>query len=89
MSYPQIRDAKTRRESLNQLAMHIGQAEITALESIGELPVIHSEQVQERGVEIVDVDFVLDGIEAKFIGATIDRARLDAATGHQMVYPCG
>ena len=36
--------------------MDIGQAEIAALETIGQLGVIEAQQVQQRRVQIVDVD---------------------------------
>ena len=35
---------------LYNLAMHVGQAKIAALESVGQLRVVQSEQVQNRGV---------------------------------------
>ena len=38
--------------------MHVGQAEIAALEAVGQLGVVEAEQVQDGGVEVVDVDSV-------------------------------
>ena len=39
--------------------MHIGQPEVAALEAVGQLRVIEAEQVQNRRVQVVDVDRVL------------------------------
>ncbi len=48
--------------------MHVGEAEVAALEAEGELLVVEAEQVQDRGVEVVDVDAVFDGAEAELVG---------------------
>jgi hypothetical protein len=42
--------------------MHVGEAVMAALELVGEAFVINAEEVQHGGLEIVDVDFVLDGV---------------------------
>ena len=43
----------------HDIPVHIRQPEIAALEAIGQLRVVEAEQVQNGGVQIVDVDFVL------------------------------
>ena len=48
----------------------------------GELLVVNAEQVQRGGVEFVAVGDVFDGFEAKFVGAAVASAALDAAAGH-------
>ena len=45
--------------------MHIREAEVAALETEGELFVIESEQVENGGVDVVDVRGVFNGIETK------------------------
>lgn len=62
--------------------MHICQAEISALEAVGEAFVVEAHEVQDRGVEVVDMDFTGVDAEAEFVGAAVDVAGLDAATGH-------
>jgi hypothetical protein len=62
--------------------MDVGEAEITPLESVGKLMVIHAEEVQESGVQVVHVNLVFSGIETKIIGRSVDRSGLDAATRH-------
>ena len=38
--------------------MHVGQAEVAALELVGQPLVVDAEQVQDRRLEVVDVDRV-------------------------------
>jgi hypothetical protein len=62
--------------------MDVGEAEITPLESVGKLMVIHAEEVQESGVQVVHVDFVFSGIETEIIRPAIDGPGLDAPACH-------
>ena len=41
--------------------MHIRQPKIAALEAVGEFEVVQAQQVQDGGLEVVDVDAVFDG----------------------------
>src|SRR5258708_5829637 len=68
-----------RQNVLHDMPLDVGKPEIAALKPIGELFVIEAEQVQDRGLQIVDSDFVADHREAKFIGFTIADAVFDAA----------
>jgi hypothetical protein len=40
---------------------HVGEAKIAALESVGEAFVVDAEEVEDGGLDIVDVDRVFDG----------------------------
>ena len=53
-----------------------GEAEVEALEAEREALVVEAELVQDRGVQVVDVDGVLDGAEAELVGLRRRRARL-------------
>ena len=48
-----------RQNLLHHLAVHVGQAVVAALEAVGQPLVIEAEQVQDRGLQVVDVDLVL------------------------------
>jgi hypothetical protein len=52
------------------------------LEAVGEALVVDAELVEEGGVEVVDVDGVLDDVEAEVVCPAVTVARLDAAAGH-------
>jgi hypothetical protein len=62
-------------------AVYVGQAEIAAGVSVGEAGVIEAEQVQEGGMEVVDVDRFFDGAVAELIGGAISHAAFDSAAG--------
>ena len=54
------------------IAGDVGQAEVAAGVAVGELRVVEAQQVQDRGVQIVDVNSVLDGLEAELVGGAVD-----------------
>jgi len=43
------------------------QPEVPALEAVGQLRVVESEQVQQRRVQVVDADLVLDDVEGELV----------------------
>ena len=69
-------DARPLREQgALDFAVDIGEAEVAALKTIRQPGVVEPEQVQQRGVQIVDVDPVLNGVEPEFVGLAVDVAR--------------
>src|SRR3954468_1384675 len=67
------------QQPLYQVPVYVGQAVVAALEAVDQLLVVDAHAVQERGVEVVDVDGVLDDVVAIVVGLTENGARLDAA----------
>ncbi len=61
--------------------MNVGQAKIAALETIGQLLVVETEQVEDGRVEVVDVDFVFGRIEAEVIRLAEGEAGFRSAAG--------
>ena len=59
----------------------VGKPEIAAAIAIGQLSVIDAHQVQDGGVDVVDVDRLLDRLEAEFVGGAVDRAAFHRAAG--------
>ena len=59
--------------------MDIGESEVAALEAVGEALVVHAQDVQDGGLEIVDVDGVLGDAIPEFVGGAVDVAAFDAA----------
>ena len=55
--------------------MHVGQAVVAALEAEGQPRVVEAEQVQQRGVQVVDVDRVGGDVEAELVGLAVRVAR--------------
>ena len=57
----------------------VGEAEVAAGVAVGEFFVVEAEEVKDGGVEVVDVDFVLDGGEPEFVGGAVSATAFDAA----------
>ena len=55
----------------------VGQPLVAAVVEVGELLVVEAHQVQDRGVDVVDVGAVLDRVQADLVGRADDRAALD------------
>ena len=54
-----------REDPLHHVPLHVRQPEVAAGVAVGQLLVVQPEQVQHRGVQVVDVDLVLDGVVAR------------------------
>ena len=61
--------------------MHVRQSEVAAGVAIGKSFVVESEQVQDGGVQVVDVNLVFDGREAELVRCTMNIAAACAAAG--------
>lgn len=57
-------DVALRNELLDDVPAHVRKPEVAALELVSELQVIETQQMQNSGLQIVDVHAVFDGIEA-------------------------
>src|SRR5262249_6884910 len=49
------------------VAADVGEALVSALERICQLAVVQAEELQDRGVQLADVDAVVDGAEAALV----------------------
>ena len=58
--------------------MDVGEAEVAAGVAVGELFVVEAEEVEDGGVEVVDVDLVVDGAEAEIVGFAVGCAAANA-----------
>src|SRR5262245_48969396 len=71
---------ESREEIVDDVAVDISETEVAAGVAEGEFFVIETEQPQDCGVQIVDVDFVFDGRKSELIRRAVDIAATDAAT---------
>src|SRR6187401_3507073 len=78
----QPRPSASGQNPLHDLSMHIRQPVLPALETIGEPLVVDAELMQDRRLQIVDVNGVLDDVEAEVVRRTERDARLHAAARH-------
>ena len=88
MHVPDIRDRRgltlawsSRQDVADDLALHVGQAEVAAGVAVGQPRVVQAQQVEDRGVEVVDVDAVLGDVDAVLVGRAVDDPAFDAAAG--------
>lgn len=72
------RSSPLRQDFAHHSTMHIGQTVIAAGVAIGEVFVVESHQVQDRGVEVVNVDGVLADVDAVLIRFAVGDAGLHA-----------
>src|SRR6188508_3027511 len=61
--------------------MHVRETKVAALKAEGEARMVEPQQVENGGMNIVDVHAVLHGIEAEFVGLADDGAAFNAASG--------
>ena len=54
--------------------VHVSQPEVAAAVAVGEAFVVQAHQVQNRGVQVMDVDALLDGAVAELVGGAVDVA---------------
>jgi len=72
---------RSGEELLDEPAVDVGQAKVAALEAIRQPLVVEAEQVQQRRVQVVDVDLVLCHVEAELVALTNRHTSLHAAAG--------
>src|SRR4051812_29757940 len=79
-----IRATRTsdREELTDDVAVDVGEAVVAAAVAIGQSLMIESHHVQDCRVQVVDVDLVLHGMPAEFVGRAVDMAGADPASGH-------
>lgn len=61
-------DTSLRKHFLDDVATDVGQAVIAALEAERQFEMVQPQQVQQCGLQIVDVDDVFDRVVTKFVG---------------------
>ena len=55
---------RSGQDRFHKLARHVGKAGVAALEAIGQAVVVNSELTQQRGVQVVHVDWIDDRLFA-------------------------
>ena len=65
-----------REDFADHVAVHISKPVIASAVAVSQLLVINAEQVKNRGVEIVNVNFVLRDSRANIVGAAVGRPPL-------------
>ena len=68
-------------EFAQDVAADVGEAVVAAVVAVGQLLVVHAEQMENGRVKVVAVDFVFDGFLAKLIGRAVMHTAFHAAAG--------
>lgn len=66
---------------VQDIAVHIGQPEIAAAKTVGQFLVIETQQMQDRGMQIMDLDALLDRFVTKIVGGAPGHAATNTAPG--------
>src|SRR6476469_7191064 len=77
-----LRAASSRKNFLHHVPVNIGEAEIAAGILVRQLLVVETQQGEDGGVPVMDVDLVYDGLVAVVVSLSVAHAALHAATGH-------
>ena len=64
------------------MTMHVGQSELSALVFFGQTFVIDPQQVQQRGVEVMNMNAIVDDVVAVGAGFAISCSGFDPAASH-------
>src|SRR5437773_3105390 len=67
---------------VDNVAAHVGEADVAALVFKSEPGVVDSEAMQNRRLQVVDVDRILRDVVGVIVGVAMDDSRLDATASH-------
>ena len=74
--------AYSRKKLLHHLPMHICQAITPSLVLEGQPLMVYAHEVQDRSLQVVDMDRVFHDVVAKLVCFTIDQPFFDPSTRH-------
>ena len=77
----EITQSLSGKHALHQFAMYVSQAELSTLIAIGQALVIDAAQMHYSGLQVVNVDAILDHVVGEFIGLAVDMAAFRTTTG--------
>ena len=78
---------RSGKQFAHYIAVDVGQAELPSLELVRETLVIDPETTQNRRLQVMDMDRVLDDIEAEVIGLADYLTPLNAPARHPHAEP--
>lgn len=70
------------QQTPHDLTVDVGKTEVSPLELIGEAGVVEAQEMQQGGVQVVDVDGIFSNIETEFVARAIGKAALNTAPSH-------
>ena len=82
VSLSRVKNVTLRENRADHVSMDVGESEMTALELISELGVIHTEAVENRGVQIVDFGGIFHDVVAEIVGLSMGDPAFNSAACH-------
>ena len=73
---------RLRNQFFDDLSMNVRQTEITAGIAIREFFMVVADEFHDRGMQVMHMDFILDGLETKFVRRAVDVAAANSAASH-------
>ena len=67
---------------MNHIAVDVGESIVAATVAIGQFCVVHPQEMQNGGMEIVNVNAVFRNGGPDFIGGPIGKTAFDSRAGH-------
>src|SRR5690348_6180544 len=64
------------------MAADVSKSKTPSLKFVSEFRVVHSQTAQNRGVQVMDIHWVLDDVVAVVVGFAVSLAAFDSAAGH-------
>ncbi len=78
-----LRESESGENAFHDLPIDVGEAEVAASIAIGELFVINTKEVQDGGMKVMHMDFLLHGVHAYFISGAIGETSAHPTTGEK------
>src|SRR5262245_62654471 len=73
---------RSRQNPVHDIPGDVGEPEVATVVPVRELLVVEPQEVQDRGVQVVDAHPAFDGPEADVVGRPVMHAAPDAPAGH-------
>ena len=67
---------------MDDVAVDVGETEVAARVAVRQFGVVKSEEVQDSGVKVMDMYWILLSFEPKLIGRSVNGSSLDTAARH-------
>ena len=71
------------QDAFDDGSVDVGEAEVSSLKAVGEAFVIETEEVEDGGLEVMDVDLVGGYAEPEFVGFSVAKSFFHAAAGEE------
>ena len=64
------------------MSVDIGEAEVSSLEAVDQFFVVYPEEVEHCGMEVMDMNDILNGIISQLIGVAVTNPAFDSTASH-------